>query len=286
METGPLFMTKKESNKDSREDINLEDYYHLSIQVSLNGLSFCILDSIGKKIVRAESQRFRTRLNPFEAEKELKSFIKAKGVTDYAFSDVVVVHRNDLFSLVPKVLFDPQELPNYLKYNAKILANDLLEYDEMPSFDLMNVYVPFVNINNTIYDFFGDFEFKHHGTVLIESLLGSTAGSNEPVCFAYVTPEELDLIVLQQKKLVFYNTFTYKTPEDFLYYILFAMEQLELDTAEAKLRVFGSIEEGDALFDLCQEYIQNVSLYLPDLPGDLSGEGIELQHSYLEINAL
>ncbi len=279
-------MTKKETNKEPAEDLILEDYYHLSIQVSLNGLSFCILDSIGKKIVRAESRRFSSRLNPFEAQKELKTFIKSTGVTDYAFSEVVVVHRNDLFSLVPKVLFDPGELPNYLKYNAKILANDLLEYDEIPSFDLVNVYVPFVNINNTIYDFFGDFEFKHHSSVLIESLLASTSGNNETICFAHVTPEELDLIVLKQKKLVFFNTFSYHTPEDFLYYLLFTLEQLQLDTGETKLRVFGSIEEGDPLFDLCQEYVQHLSLYIPDLPKDISADGPELQDHYLEINAL
>jgi hypothetical protein len=279
-------MTKKESNKESHEELILEDYYHLSIQVSLNGLSFCILDSIGKKIVRAESYRFSSRRNPFEAQKELKAFIKSQGVNTYAYSEVVVVHRNDLFSLVPKVLFDPQELPNYLKYNAKILANDLLEYDEIPAFDLVNVYVPFVNINNTIYDFFGDFEFKHHGTVLIEALLASTAVQNEPVCFAYVTPEELDIVVIQQKKLLYFNSFSYQTPEDFLYYLLFTMEQLELDTNTAKVRMFGHIEEGNPVFDLCQEYIQNLSIYLPDLPSDITSEGLVVQDNYLEINAL
>ncbi len=279
-------MTKKEINKAPQEDLILEDYYHLSIQVSLNGLSFCILDSIGKKIIRAESYRFPSKLNPFEAQKELKAFIKSGGIKEFAFSEVVVVHRNDLFSLVPKVLFDPGELPNYLKYNAKILANDLLEYDEIPSFDLTNVYVPFANINNTIYDLFGDFEFKHHGTVLIEALLGSAAGSNEPVCFVYVTPEELDLIVLQQKKLLFFNNFSYTSPEDFLYYLLFSMEQLQLDPKETKVRVFGSVEEGDPIFDLCQEYVQHLSLYLPDVPGEISAEGIDLHDNYLELNAL
>ena len=90
-------------------------------------------------------------------------------------------------------MFDPNELPNYLKFNTKILANDLLEYDEIPAFEMVNVYVPFVNINNFLYELFGDFEFKHHGTVLIESLLSSNAHSSEGICYAYVTADELDL---------------------------------------------------------------------------------------------
>ena len=146
--------------------------------------------------------------------------------------------------------------------------------------------MPFVNINNEIYDFFGDFEFKHHGTVLIGSLLACTEVKNEPICFAYVRPEEFDLVIIQQKKLLFFNSFSYKTPEDFLYYLLFTMEQLQLDTGETKVRVFGTVEEGDRLFDLCQEYIQHLSVYLPAFPGGLSGEGVSLQDNYLEIHAL
>ena len=279
-------MTKKETNKEAQDDIILEDYYHLSIQVSLNGLSFCILDSIGKKIVKASTHRFKNRLNPFETQKELKSFVKTQGIQDYAYSEVVAVHRNDLFSLVPKDLFDPEELPNYLKFNAKILANDLLEYDEIPSFDLVNVYVPFVNINNTIYDLFGEFEFKHHGTVLIEALLGSSAGHLEPLCYAYVTEEVFDLIVIKQKKLLFFNSFSYKTPEDFLYYLLFTLEQLQLDTQETKLRFFGNIEEEDPVFELCQEYVQHLSIYMPELPRGISAEGVDTENNFLEINAL
>ena len=279
-------MTKKETNNEFINDLILEDYHKLSIQVSLNGLSFCILDTIGKKIVKAEKQSFDNRLTPYEAQKELKRFIKKQQIKEYAFSEVVVVHRNDLFSLVPKVLFDPDELANYLKFNTKILANDLLEYDEIPAFEMVNIYVPFVNINNFIYELFGDFEFKHHGTVLIESLMSSNAHSSEGICYAYVTADELDLIVLQNKKLIFFNNFTYHTPEDFLYYLLFTWEQLHLDPSEMKLRLFGSIKEDDPMYSLCQNYVQHISLYIPGLPDDLLDDETAKNANYLAINAL
>jgi hypothetical protein len=279
-------MTKKETNNDPLNDLILENYHKLSIQVSLNGLSFCILDTIGKKIVKAEKHTFDNRLNPYGAQKELKRFIKKQQIKDYAFSEVMVVHRNDLFSLVPKDLFDPNEMANYLKFNTKILVNDLLEYDEIPSFEMVNVYVPFVNINNFIYELFGDFEFKHHSTVLIESLLGRNASSAEAVCYTYVTENELDIVILQNKKLIFYNNFSYKTPEDFLYYLLFTWEQLRLDPNDIKLRLFGTIEEGDPIFSICQDYIQHLSIYLPGLPDDLQSDEMALNANFLAINAL
>ena len=173
-------MTKKEIN--SSRDQPLENYHKLSIQVSLNGLSFCILDTIGNTITLGQNLSFGKELSPYEVQKELKDFFREHSITDYAFSEVVVIHRNHLFSLVPKALFQEDDLANYLKFNAKILANDLIEYDEIANYDMVNVYVPFVNINNYIYDLFGEFEFMHNGTVMVQTLLNSHNNGKEPVC--------------------------------------------------------------------------------------------------------
>ncbi len=50
-------MTKKKIN--NTEDNPLENFNKLSIQVSLNGLSFCILDTIGNTILKSEPIGFR-----------------------------------------------------------------------------------------------------------------------------------------------------------------------------------------------------------------------------------
>ncbi|MBT8320565.1 MAG: DUF3822 family protein, partial [Eudoraea sp.] len=127
METGLLFMTKKRINRETED--TLEHYHKLSIQVSLNGLSFCVLDTIGNAIPLSKRIEFGKQLSPYEVLKELKSLIRSEGILDYQYSDVVVIHSNTLFSLVPKDLFNPEELANYLKFNVKMLANDLVVYD-------------------------------------------------------------------------------------------------------------------------------------------------------------
>lgn len=261
MATGPLFMTKKENNN------NIEDYYKLSIQVSLNGLSFCIVDTIANTIILSKRLHFGKELSPYEIQKELKQLFRESRIEDYSFAEVIVIHRNNLFSLVPKPLLDKAELANYLKFNVKILANDLVEYDEIESYDLVNVYVPFVNINNYIYDLFGEFEFMHHGTIMIQSLLNSHSNGNEPICYVHVADKQIDITVLAQKQLLFFNSFHYTTKEDFIYYLLFTLEQLKLNTENIKLRLFGAVDMGDELYNICYEYIQHISIFIP--PNDI-----------------
>jgi hypothetical protein len=254
-------MTKKENNNSLENAI--ENYHKLSIQVSLNGLSFCVLDSIANTVVHSQHVNFGKELSPYEVQKELKELLREHRVLDYGFSEVVVIHRNNLFSMVPKALFDKNELANYLKFNAKILANDLIAYDELESYDMVNVYVPFININNYIYDLFGEFEFKHNGTVLVQTLLNIHSNGNEAVCYVHVAEQQMEITVLNQKKLLCYNSFNFITKEDFIYYLLFTMEQLKLEPETVKLRLFGTITEEDPLYAICYEYVQNISIFIP-----------------------
>ncbi len=261
MEIGLLYMTNESTNS-ILENSNSE-YHKLSIQVSLNGLSFCVLDTLSNTILASERIVFENELTPYAVQKEIKLLFEQNKIGDITFSEVVVIHRNNLFSLVPKPLFNKDELANYLKFNAKILANDHLEYDEVNNLELVNVYVPFVNINNYIYDLFGEFEFMHHGSVLIQTLINSHGNSNEPICYVHLIEGHMDITIISQKKLILYNNFSFATKEDFIYYLLFTFEQLKLDTESTKLKLFGSIEEGDALYEMCHRYIKDISIFIP-----------------------
>ena len=251
-------MTAKKTNNNISQDFD-----KLSIQVSLNGLSFCVLDTIENKIKYSDTIIFEEERTPYGLQKGLVTLFERHSLAQKKFSEVIVVHRNNLFSLVPKSLFDHAEMANYLKFNTKILATDHIDYDEIEGFDMMNVYVPFVNVNNYIYDLFGEFTFKHNGTVMIESLLKGNTADKEPTCYVHIAHRQLDITVIAKKKLVFFNSFKFSTKEDLVYYLLFTLEQLKMDTESVKLKLFGNIEEGDELYSICYQYVKNISIFVP-----------------------
>ena len=57
------------------------------------------------------------------------------------------------------------------------------------------------------------------------------------------------------------NHFKYETPEDFVYYILFCFEQVQLNTEKTKLWLNGAIAEEDATYKLIFEYIRDIKFY-------------------------
>ena len=276
-------MTKKENNSDLTAQEN--SYHKLSIQVSLNGLSFCVLDTISNTLTLSYSHRFDDPISPFDLHREVRQHLSDHGVLDYAFTAVIAIHRNTLFSLVPQPLFDPDQLANYLKFNAKILATDHLDYDLIQGLDTANVYVPFANVNNYLYDLFGEFEFKHSGTVLLETLVKLPSSRQGSLCYLHLAESQMDLALFSNKKLVFYNSFQIHSPEDALYFLLFTLEQLEMDSDTLKLRLLGEVQEGDPVYELCSEYLENVSLFVPP-DSELTREGIQEGIDFTLINAL
>ena len=254
-------MTEKTTNIGPESTEN--SFRKLSIQVGLNGLSFCVLDTVSNKILVHEKISFKLISTPYLMLKELKNILNEHKDSLKEFSEVIVIHKNKLFSLVPSPLFSEDELPNYLKFNAKIMANDQIAFDEIPNQDLVNVYVPFTNVNNYLFELFGEFEFKHSGTVLISMLLNQVKVTSEPVCYVQVSEKEMEMVVISEKKLLLYNQFEYKSKEDFLYFLLFALEQLKLDPEKIQLKLFGVVEEDGPLFELCGTYIKNISVFVP-----------------------
>ena len=244
----------------------------LSIQVSLNGLSFCILDKDMKSITFYKSFLFEKRLNPGEVLDRLTHQFNTESALQQSFSNVSVVHDNELSSLVPKPLFNEEFVADYLKFNSKILRSDYITYDEMQINDAVNVYVPYVNINNFLYDKFGEFEFKHFSTIVLENILSIEKNSKNCKMYVHLSDCHFEIIIAENGQLKLYNTFEHSTKEDFIYYILFTAEQLEMNPEEFSMEIIGNIDEEHEFFQIAYKYVRDVTLFVPNQKLELADE--------------
>ena len=182
------------------------------------------------------------------------------------FDTIAVSHSNTLSTLVPKPFFEKENLSDYLQYNLKVLENDYITYDEITTAEMVNVYIPFVHINNFLFERFGSFEYRHSASILTELLLATYKNDHKPHFFVHVESEHFQIIVLKNKKLEFFNSFNFKTKEDFIYYILFTSEQLQLNPEEFVLTFLGDIEKKSELYDIVFKYVRNIEFL--DLEND------------------
>lgn len=232
----------------------------LSIQLSLSGLSFCILQKDANTISTLKQINFEKKLNPLEILDQLKHLFNTETLLQNSFENVYLIHENELSVLVPKPLFNEDCLADYLKFNSKILKSDFITFDSIELNDSVNVYVPYVNINNFIYDKFGTFTFKHASTVLIQQILLIEKNTDSSNVYAHISTDHFEIIITEKGKLLLYNTFEFHSKEDFIYYVLFTTEQLKLNPETFTLTLLGDVLEEDELYKIAYKYVRHVSL--------------------------
>ena len=231
----------------------------LSIQIRLSGLSFCILNRTTHTIELLQHVHLEKKATPFELLNDLKVILASNSDFEQTFDTITCIYQNELSCLVPETLFDENNLADYLKFNAKILKTDFISYDTLPTNKSVNVYVPLININNYIFDTFGSFVYKHASTILIETLLQANINNEDRKLYINVGITTFEIVSIDKEKLVFYNTFEYNTKEDFIYYVLFTVEQLKLNPETINAILTGQIQDKDELYTILYTYIRHVS---------------------------
>lgn len=177
-----------------------------------------------------------------------------------SFDEVMVIHDNNLNTFVPNSLFDVHFLASYLQYNTKVFETDFFTHDVIFPYEMNNVYVPFVNINNFLLDQYETFEYQNANSILVKQLLDLSKNKEEKQVFVHIQKEHFEIVVVKNQQLLLFNSFQYNTPEDFIYFILFTCEQLQLNPETISVQLFGNCSEEDAFYKIAFKYIRNCTL--------------------------
>ncbi len=252
-------MTKETvQKKNNKFSLKKTKDIELSIQFSLDGFSFCVLDSNTKKDIYFTQYQFEETLNsPEDLLRKIETIFKEDQNLQIEYAAVSVIHQSNLSTIVPSKYFDKNSLATYLNFNIKTLKTDFIAFDNINTIDAKNVYVPYVNINNYLFQNFGEFEYQHHSTILLAKLL-KLESSTQKKMYVNVSKSSFDIVVLENRKLILLNSFSYTTKEDFIYYILFTAEQIQLNTEEFKLYFMGEIEVESEIYKIAYTYIKNI----------------------------
>lgn len=252
---------QKLTQKNNKEIIS--QHRKLSIQFSLDGFSFCVKDIPTNEILVVTEYIFQERLSTpnLLLEKVTQAFENDKDL-QVNFEKIEAIHQSQLATLVPNALFDEEHLKSYLNYSVKTLPSDFVAFDDI-NIDAKSVYIPYVNINNFLFQNFGEFEFKHHSTLFIEEILHQKDHFKDDAIFVNVAYYSLDIIIIKNGSFSLYNSFSYNSKEDFIYYILFCVEQLEMDPDKLHLYFSGNIINDYDIYIITQEYIRNIEFLKP-----------------------
>jgi len=265
-------------------------YYRLSIQFSLDGFSFCIYDNSRDKYSALSSWDFRDITSNYSLHQLLKEFIPEQDWLNQSFEKTTIIFESPVSTLIPEPLFDKANLKHYLRFNHHLEDSEIVKNDYLPLLDAENIWAIPQNLNDLLIDTFPEASVHNHASSLIESLLqqNKNRDAGESI-FVNIRKNWFDIIVLKENNLVLFNSFKYRTKEDFIYFLIYVMEQLRLNPEKTDVTLMGEILKISSVYEITYKYVRNInfirrpnnyqfSYVFDDIPEHFYFNLINLQH--------
>ncbi len=253
------------SVKDSRLETENLAKYHLSFQVNFELFRICVIDGETNRCLFLEDYKLFDIYTTSDLLDQLDILFEDHVLIKAGFwKSITLGIKNTQFSLVPESLFERDYLKEYLILNTTLdrEADEEYHFFKQKQTEAINVFAT----NNRLTDWFRktyplkQIRVIHHTSSMIEGiLLQKDLAPAEKSVYIQVEQYFLTITVKEGKKLIFCNSFTFNTSEDFVYFILFVFDQLELNPEKCPVIVFGEITHDSESFSKLYKYIRNLS---------------------------
>jgi len=241
---------------DNSFDKNITTSYFLSIQVSLDGLSFSVLDPVRNTYVLFRHIKF--------AKKD-KNYVKTQEhlitdpVLNYDYKRVYVLFNTAKATLVPNALFNSDKAEDVISFSMRVKENSHKTVKrKIRLADVWDIYTIPDYLYYLIKSQYRNVLFFQQYIPMIEANLMSGVVDDDPVMYINLQKDIFDVIILKRYELMFCNSFRYVNSAEFTYYTLNVIKQLELDQKKLKVLVSGiSLHDGECI-SLLGRYVRNV----------------------------
>lgn len=245
---------------DETLDINSTENYELSVQLSPDGLSFCVLDLIRNKYVLIRS--FEPDENKYFSAGKVGETISKDDFLTKKYKKVRVIIPSSKFTLVPAPLFDPARIDEYFVLNHLKEDNEVILSNKISDPDTFLLFTSLTAFNDLVKSLFPDALQFHHIKPLLCQISHNRKNSSGHYIHLNVERDFFNLIIFENNLLKFCNTFNYRKVSDILFYVLNAFKNLGINQEET-IHLSGQTGNFHELTSSFAIYVRHIVFAIP-----------------------
>ncbi|ARS35112.1 DUF3822 family protein [Pontibacter actiniarum] len=264
---------------------------NLYLSLSQKAIRIAVADTGRNKFVVLEDYELITVFSPMQVAEQLRLIAQENPLLQEQHWNLVrVAVSNQHFTLVPETLYDPAHQHDYLRLHSDLnpLQDVVLSYRHS-SLEAVNIFSLDASTYQTLQGLFpqAPMQLVHLTSALIRSILHQTPRTNLRSMYAFVERNYVTLLVVGPAGLEFCNIFHYLSPEDFIYYIIFVMQEQKMNPEQETITLWGDITHDSSLFNVLQKYIRHIKLGKKPADVDYSYKFHDIfEHRYFELYSL
>lgn len=235
----------------------------MSLQVFLKGFSFSVLDRERNKYVALAHYQFNRITSVRTLAKQIDGIVAAEPLLQCPFKHVKLMFYTPDYTFVPAAFYSDDDKNAWFDFNQELKRDS----------ELMSNYI-FGNSSYVVFgvpkvlaavlcERFSSVRFYHQSVPLIEELtLKSKLESEGRRVLVNLMPAFFDFVLIEDGEITLYNTFSYKSTEDFNYYFLNAIDNMKLSPLNTKVSVCGIVPADSPVLESMKEYIRNIDYFV------------------------
>jgi hypothetical protein len=245
--------------------VNLLRQYSLFIQLhAASSVNVAIFDTETNTCLLFESYTFHqsTNVNIGKYINQLRELWNNHHCLKAGFwQNVNIVIADSMATVIPIHFYDNQTVNELLAFNVRFdKEKHTLSEQKNISLNTKCVFC----VENVLIDWFKDtypnlsVNFLHSTAVFLEQLVKSAFVSSANTVFVSVHDSSFTMVVFQDEALRFVNTFKFDDSNSFIYFLIFAIDEIGLSTRYCKLVLWGDIDENSHIYKKVKAYFKNI----------------------------
>ncbi|MBA2612616.1 MAG: DUF3822 family protein [Bacteroidetes bacterium] len=261
---------------------NVKEANSLSLVISHNSLLFAISDKNFKNIQQlGHVELLNTGGGDKTFAEKIAFLLNNYQLAQKKFEKIIISILSKDFTIVPEAFSNSGDMKEFLAFSSGLteVKNPLVHSIKNVKF----CYVFDPELIQYLERTYTQAIIKHAGAINTDLFFSNHSLINCNL-FLAINDGLIEIAAKEKNELLFYNVFNYENNEDVLYYLLFMMEQFNLNPLQIKLVISGQVQTNDPLILSIKKYIKQVSFVVHHSEIKPEGELSKLpQHHYFTL---
>ncbi|WEK20654.1 MAG: DUF3822 family protein [Candidatus Pedobacter colombiensis] len=249
---------------DPEFDLNTAADCDLLLKITPDSFSYAIIDK-GRRQLKAVYDEQECNDVPAMLAIKLKNDV----YLTLAFKEIKAAVYTENSINVPNELFDPQQLNQYAKFFTETQSNNLYTRP-FKTFGFTSIFTLQQFTEETLTTSLSNCKLYAQNA----PVLTLAAQSDKTILLLDFTASSFNALYSTGEKLIFQNYYQTDNAEEFNYYLLLIVSQLNINTANTEVQLSGIIHSGDDYYQCIAKYFNNISFNCPPVK--------ELDHKILD----
>lgn len=244
-------------------DLNRIEEYKLSIQVSLDGFSFSVVNANQKKLLALGKTPIELSSNKFLGRR-FKEWVQGNEILQKKYNDVRIIFHSENFTFTPSEYYDSGNLETYGNLVLGNSEGNIFADNYLPNASGNLIFPVSLNLSGELEQLFPGRKPLHPLTILNAELQKLTDLKNGSMAL-YFSKKSFSLILFSNSQLKVINSYNYTNSGDVIYYALASVKKLKIVPEKTALFMAGEIMPKGEIHNSLRKFFSRAVFFNPEI---------------------